>query len=322
MIIKILLLLLGLGLVVAGAEALVEGASSIARRSGVSEFVIGLTIIGFGTSLPELVVSVTGALQGNSEIAIGNVVGSNVFNVLLILALSALVRPITITKSNHYRDIPVTLGVTLLLIAMGMSRTLFGLGSADGLSRLEGGVFVLLFIAYIIWCFHSGRGQETVEGDSEDIKLYPTLLSVFMVLAGVAALVFGGRLFVNSAEAVARMLHVSDKFIAITVLAMGTSLPELVTCLVALAKRRSQLALGNILGSNVFNILLILGASALITPMSFAAVNLVDVAALALSAMLVFTGIYTGKRNMIDRLDGAVMLAVFAAYMVWLFIKL
>ena len=322
MIIKILLLLLGLGLVVAGAEALVGGASSIARRSGVSEFVIGLTIIGFGTSLPELVVSVTGALQGNSEIAIGNVVGSNVFNVLLILALSALVRPITITKSNHYRDIPVTLGVTLLLIAMGMSRTLFGLGSADGLSRLEGGVFVLLFIAYIIWCFRSGRGQETVEGDSEDIKLYPTLLSVFMVLAGVAALVFGGRLFVNSAEAVARMLHVSDKFIAITVLAMGTSLPELVTCLVALAKRRSQLALGNILGSNVFNILLILGASALITPMSFAAVNLVDVAALALSAMLVFTGIYTGKRNMIDRLDGAVMLAVFAAYMVWLFIKL
>ena len=322
MIIKILLLLLGLGLVVAGAEALVEGASSIARRSGVSEFVIGLTIIGFGTSLPELVVSVTGAIQGNSEIAIGNVVGSNVFNVLLILALSALVRPITITKSNHYRDIPVTLGVTLLLIAMGMSRTLFGLGSADGLSRLEGGVFVLLFIGYIIWCFRSGRGQETVEGDSDDIKLYPTLLSVFMVLAGVAALVFGGRLFVNSAEAVARMLHVSDKFIAITVLAMGTSLPELVTCLVALAKRRSQLALGNILGSNVFNILLILGTSALITPMSFAAVNLVDVAALALSAMLVFTGIYTGKRNMIDRLDGVMMLAVFAAYMVWLFIKL
>ena len=126
----------------------------------------------------------------------------------------------------------------------------------------------------------------------------------------------------DSAEAVARMLHVSDKFIAITVLAMGTSLPELVTCIVALAKHRSQLALGNILGSNVFNILLILGTSALITPMSFAAVNLVDMAALALSALLVFTGIYTGKRNMIDRLDGAIMLTVFAAYMVWLFIKL
>ncbi|MBQ3711977.1 MAG: calcium/sodium antiporter [Bacteroidales bacterium] len=322
MIIKILLLLLGLGLVVAGAEALVEGASSIARRSGVSEFVIGLTIVGFGTSLPELVVSVTGALEGNSAIAIGNVVGSNVFNVLLILAVSALARPITITKSNHYRDIPVTLGVTLLLIALGMSRTLFGLGAADGLSRLEGAVFVLLFIAYIIWCFRSGRSQETVEGDSDDVKIYPIFLSVIMVLAGLAGLVFGGRLFVDSAEAVARMLNVSDKFIAITVLAMGTSLPELVTCIVALAKHRSQLALGNILGSNVFNILLILGTSALITPMSFATVNLVDMATLALSAILVFTAIYTGKRNMIDRLDGSIMLAAFIGYMVWLFIKL
>ena len=314
MIIKILLLLLGLGLVVAGAEALVEGASSIARRSGVSPFVIGLTIVGFGTSLPELVVSVTGALEGNSAIAIGNVVGSNIFNVLLILAISALAHPISITKSNHYRDIPVTLGVTLLLIATGMSKTLFGLGSADGLSRIEGGVYILLFAVYIIWCFRSGRTQEMVEDDSEEVKLYPTLLSVLMVLAGLAGLVFGGRLFVDSAEAVARMLHVSDKFIAITVLAMGTSLPELVTCIVALAKHRSQLALGNIL--------LILGTSALITPMSFAAVNLVDMAALALSALLVFTGIYTGKRNMIDRLDGAIMLTVFAAYMVWLFIKL
>lgn len=322
MIIKILLLLLGLALVVAGAEALVEGASSIARRSGVSEFVIGLTIIGFGTSLPELVVSVTGALQGNSDIAIGNVVGSNIFNVLLILALAAVIKPISITKSNHYRDIPVTLAVTLLLIVLGMSKTLFGLGAADGLSRLEGGAFVLLFAAYIIWCFRSGKDRAAVEGDSDEVKLYPTLLAVLMVLGGLAGLVFGGRLFVRSAEAIARLLHVSDKFIAITVLAMGTSLPELVTCLVALAKHRSQLALGNILGSNVFNILLILGTSALITPMSFAAVNLVDMAALALSALLVLTSVYTAKRNTIDRFDGAVMLVAFVAYMVWLFIKL
>ena len=322
MILQIILLLVGLALVVAGAEALVEGASSIARRSGVSPFVIGLTIIGFGTSLPELVVSVTGALQGNSDIAIGNVVGSNIFNVLLILALAAVIKPISITKSNHYRDIPVTLAVTLLLIVLGMSKTLFGLGAMDGLSRLEGGIFVLLFAAYIIWCFRSGKDRAAVEGDSDEVKLYPTLLAVLMVLGGLAGLVFGGRLFVRSAEAIARLLHVSDKFIAITVLAMGTSLPELVTCLVALAKHRSQLALGNILGSNVFNILLILGTSALITPMSFAAVNLVDMAALALSALLVLTSVYTAKRNTIDRFDGAVMLAAFVAYMVWLFIKL
>ena len=322
MILKILLLLLGLGLVVAGAEALVEGASSIARRSGVSEFVIGLTIIGFGTSLPELVVSVTGALQGNSDFAIGNVVGSNIFNVVLILAVSAIVKPISVTKSNHYRDIPVTLAVTLLMLALGMSKTLFGLGAADGLTRIEGAAFVLVFAAYIIWCFRSGKDRASEEAESQDMKLYPTLLSTLMVLAGLAGLVFGGRLFVHSAEAIARMLHVSDKFIAITVLAMGTSLPEFVTCIVALAKHRSQLALGNILGSNVFNILLILGTSALITPMSFAAVDIVDMAALTLSDLLVFTCIYTGKRNMIDRFDGSLMLTAFVAYMVWLFFKL
>ena len=322
MILQILLLLVGLGLVVAGAEALVEGASSIAKRSGVTPFVIGLTIVGFGTSLPELVVSVTGALQGNSDIAIGNVIGSNIFNVLLILALAAVIKPISITKSNHYRDIPVTLAVTVLLILTGMSKTLFGLGATDGLSRLEGGIFVVLFAAYIIWCFRSGKDHAGVEEDSDEVKLYPTLLAGLMVLGGLAGLVFGGRLFVHSAEAIARMLHVSDKFIAITVLAMGTSMPELVTCLVALAKHRSQLALGNILGSNVFNILLILGTSALITPMSFADVNLVDIAALALSALLVLSSVYTGKRNQIDRFDGAVMLAAFVAYMVWLFIKL
>ena len=145
MTVQILILLLGLVMVVAGADILVEGASSVARKYGVSEFVIGLTIVGFGTSLPELVVSVTGALEGNSAIAIGNVVGSNIFNVLLILALSALFSPITITKSNHHRDIPITIGATFLLIVAGMSKTLFGLGASDGLSRLEGAVFIVLF---------------------------------------------------------------------------------------------------------------------------------------------------------------------------------
>lgn len=322
MTVQILLLILGLALVVVGADILVEGSSSIARRLGVSEFVIGLTIVGFGTSLPELVVSVLGAVQGNSDIAIGNVVGSNVFNVLLILALSALVRPIGVTATNRRRDIPVTIAVTLLLIVLGMSRTIFGTGPADGLSRLEGGLFVALFAAYMAFCFLNDDPSEVVSEDSAPSKMIPNLLAVLMVLGGLVGLVIGGRMFVDSAEAIARMLHVSDKFIAITVLAMGTSLPELVTSIVALAKRRSQMALGNILGSNVFNILLILGTSALITPMSFAAISLVDIAALALSALLVFTSVFTGRKNSIDRFDGALMLVVFAAYMAWLFIKL
>lgn len=314
MLIKLLLLILGLALVVAGANILVEGASAFARRFGVSEFVIGLTIVGFGTSLPELVVSVTGALQGNSAIAIGNVVGSNLFNVLFILAVSALVSPIVITRSNHYRDIPITLAATVLVVALGMA--------GNGLSRIEGAVMLVLFACYILYCFRSDKPEEPQEDAGAASTQMSAFLAVTMILGGLSGLIFGGRLFVNSAEDVALMLGVSDKFIAITVLAMGTSLPEFVTSIVALSKQKSQMAMGNILGSNVFNLLLILGTSALISPMSFASMSVIDMSALVLSALMVFLSIYIGKKNLIDRLDGSMMLLAFAAYMVWLFIKL
>ena len=322
MTVQIIFLLIGLAMVVIGADILVEGASSIARRYGVSEFVIGLTIVGFGTSLPELVVSTTGALHGSSDIAIGNVVGSNIFNVLFILAISALFRPIDITRENRRRDIPITLLVTFLVICMGMSRTLFGLGAVDGLSRIEGAVLLALFIIYMAFCFISDKPTEPEEGEAGTRKNYAVWMAVVLIAAGLAGLIIGGRLFVDSAVKIAHMLHVSDKFIAITILAMGTSLPEFATSIVALAKHRSQMALGNILGSNVFNLLLILGVSSVIAPMSFADINLVDMAALALCSVLIWTSLFTGKRNKIDRFDGVLMLLAFAAYMVWLFIKL
>jgi cation:H+ antiporter len=309
-------------MVVLGANVLIEGSSSIARKLSVSEFVIGFTIVGFGTSLPELVVSVTGALQGNSDIAIGNVVGSNIFNVLFILALSALFSPIAITRTNRKRDIPIVIITTFLLIFMGMSKTIFGLGAMDGLSRIEGVIFLLLFVFYVIYSFVSDKPGESEEDVEEAKKLYPIWTAVIMVLAGLACLIFGGRFFVNSAVAIARMLNVSDKFIAVTILAVGTSLPELATNIVAITKHRSQMALGNILGSNVFNILFILGVSAVITPMSFAGMNLVDMGVLAFSSLIILFGVYTGKRNTIDRTDGAIMLFTYIAYMVWLFIKL
>lgn len=322
MIQQVVILILGLLMVVLGANVLIEGSSSIARKLSVSEFVIGFTIVGFGTSLPELVVSVTGALQGNSDIAIGNVVGSNIFNVLFILALSALFSPIAITRTNRKRDIPIVIITTFLLIFMGMSKTIFGLGAMDGLSRIEGVIFLLLFVFYVIYSFVSDKPGESEEDDQEVKKLYPIWTAVIMVLAGLACLIFGGRFFVNSAVAIARMLNVSDKFIAVTILAVGTSLPELATNIVAITKHRSQMALGNILGSNVFNILFILGVSAVITPMSFAGMNLVDMGVLAFSSLIILFGVYTGKRNTIDRTDGAIMLFTYIAYMVWLFIKL
>ena len=316
----IIWLLVGLGLIVLGADWLVEGASSLARKAGVSEFVIGLTIVGFGTSCPELVVSLTGALEGNADVAVGNVLGSNIFNVLFILGLTALLCPVSMTADNRKRDIPETLLVTLLFLGFGMCHSLFGIGEADGLSRWEGALFLIVFALYIFVSFRRGKPSEGEQAaESKPRKLW---MAILLVVAGLAGLIFGGNLFVDSATALARMLGVSDKFIAVTILAGGTSLPELATSLVAALKGRDQLALGNILGSNVFNILLILGASALITPLSFASVTYVDALVLLLSVALLLLWAYTGRRERIDRWEGALMLLLFGAYYYYLFINL
>lgn len=309
MFLQIITLLLGLAMVICGANVLVDGASSVARRTGISEFVIGLVIVGFGTSLPELVVSVTGALARNSDIAVGNIIGSNIFNTSLILAVSAMIVPVAITRQNKFRDIPITILATFIVVFMG---------KYGGLSRVEGIVLVALFILYIIYSFRTDAQQEE-ETSSKD---FPLFYAIVLIVGGLVCLILGGRLFVRSAENIARMIGVSDKFIAITVLAMGTSLPEFVTSIVALAKKRSQLALGNILGSNVFNLFLILGVSAIISPTSFARVDMYDYAALLLSIILVWTGIYTGKKNILDRFDATLLLLLFAAYITKLFITL
>ena len=316
MLVEILLIVVGLLLVIFGADWLVDGASAIARRFKVSEFVIGLTIVGFGTSCPELVVSLTGAISGISDISVGNVIGSNIFNTLLILGATALISPIAITSSNRKKDIPVTLGITLLFILCGMSFTFFGLGGEDNLSRVEGIVFLVIFALYIYSCFKSGKEDFVPDDEAKQMK---TWLAVLLSLAGIAALIGGGQLFVDSAVALAHRIGVSDKFIALTLLAGGTSLPELATCIIAAAKKKGQLALGNILGSNIFNILLILGCSATVAPLSLAGINLVDMGVLLLSVILVFLSSYTFKKNCIDRWEGGIFVATFLAYYTWLF---
>lgn len=318
MALTLLILIVGLALIVLGADWLVDGASSIARKAGISEFVIGLTVVGFGTSCPELVVSLTGAIAGSSDISAGNVIGSNIFNTLLILGLTAIVAPITITPKNKRRDIPMTIGVTVLFLLCGMSHTLFGLGGYDGISRIEGIVFLILFCAYIYLCFKTGSADEAEEGGKQ-MKL---AAAIALVLAGLAGLIAGGKLFVNSATEIAQRLGISEKFIAVTILAGGTSLPELATCVVAAAKKKGQLALGNILGSNIFNILLILGCSAVVHPLHFAGINLVDMGVLLLSSLLVFTSAYTGRKDMVDRFDGSILLLCEVAYMAWLIYNL
>ena len=313
--VNILLLLVGLGLVVLGADWLVNGASSIARRAGISEFVIGLTIVGFGTSCPELVVSLTGAIEGNSDISVGNVVGSNIFNVLFILGLTAMVLPVGMTDKNRRIDIPITLGVTILLVILGITGSM----SVPVISRWEGVLMLLVFSAYLFYCFKSDSKDEFSETQQATLSITK---SIALTLTGLAGLIFGGDLFVDSATALARQIGVSDKFIAVTILAGGTSLPELATSLVAAIKGKEQLALGNILGSNVFNAMMILGLSSVITPLSFASMTIVDIITLVLSAVLLLIWAYTGRKNRIDRREGAAMLLCYVAYNVFLFSRL
>ena len=313
---QILILLGGLILILLGANWLVDGSSSIAKKAGVSEFVIGLTIVGIGTSMPELVVSCTGALQGNSDIAIGNIVGSNIFNVMLILGVTALICPLIITKNNRNVDMPLNLAVTIFLVCMGLKHTIFGI-STDELTRIDGIVMLIVFALYLYFSFKKGSGNEKEE--ESEVKLYKTPIALVMILFGLGALIGGGQLFVNSAVELAHIFGVPEKFIAITILAGGTSLPELATCIVAATKNRSQLALGNILGSNISNILLILGAASVIHPLSFANVTIIDIAAVLLSALfLVLCGLIFRKRANLGIPEGIVLLLMYGAYMFFL----
>lgn len=315
MILNLTLLIVGLVLILLGANYLVDGSSSVAKKLGLSEFVIGLTIVGIGTSTPEMVVSFMASIQGKADMAIGNIVGSNILNTLLILGTTALISPLVITKENLKRDIPLNIGVTLLLLFLGMKHTIFGIGS-DELSRWDGAIFLVIFILYL-WKSFSSKPTEDSKEDNQ-IKTYSTWLSALFIIGGLAGLIIGGRLFVKSAVNLMNQWHVSEKFIAITVMALGTSLPELATCIVAALKGRGQLALGNILGSNISNIILILGGAALIRPLSFSGISYVDSAMLLVSALVILITAFTFSRNKIDRIEGGILLAIEIGYLWYL----
>lgn len=318
-LVQTLILIGGLILILLGANYLVDGSSSIAKKFGLSEFVIGLTIVGIGTSSPEMVVSFMSAIQGKAEMAIGNVVGSNIFNTLIILGITALISPLTITRNNIRKDIPVNFFVTILLLLLGMNFSIFKVGE-NVISTFDGIILLAVFAWYLWSSFRSDNGDETEEG--EEIKTRNIPVSILMIVGGLGALVFGGRLFVNSATALAQMFGVSDKFIAITVMAAGTSMPELATCIVAALKGRGQLALGNILGSNIGNILLILGGSALIHPLSFSGMTIVDIIAVAICPIFIYLCAFLFRKKEIDRAEGIIFLLTEAAYMWYLIANL
>ena len=318
MVLQILLLISGLLLILFGANWLVDGSTSIARKTGISEFVIGITIVGIGTSTPEMVVSYFAAFQGQSEIALGNVIGSNIFNILMILGITTLIKPVTMSRENRLKDIPMNILVTGALLILWLAHSILGIGQ-NQISRLEGLLMLIAFVAYLWMMFRSGNNN--TEEENEEIKTFSPAMAVIMIIGGLACLIGGGRVFVNSATAIAHYLNLSEKFIAITIMAAGTSLPELATCIVAARKGRNQMALGNVIGSNISNILLIVGGAALISPLSLSGISYMDFAVVMISSIVLLISAYTFQKERIDRIEGMFFILIEIAYMVWLFIK-
>ncbi|MBE6246189.1 MAG: calcium/sodium antiporter [Bacteroidales bacterium] len=314
----ILLLIVGLVLILTGANYLVDGASAIAKRAGLSDFIIGMTIVGIGTSTPEMVVSFASAIKGNADIAVGNVLGSNIFNTLMILGATALFSPIRLTSNNIKKDIPFALLAAFVLCTFGCSTWLDGT-AVNTITRV-GGILLLslfgVFMAYTIYSSGSQEASNTPDELSGSKKTAPIWLASLMILGGLCGLVFGGDMFVNAASAIAKSLGVSDAVIAVTIVAGGTSLPELASCLVAAYKKNTDQALGNVIGSNVSNIFLILGGSATIHPLVMAGTKPLDLITLMVSSLLIFLFAFTFKKKQIDRIEGALLVCLYIAFVV------
>ena len=317
----IFLLILGLALILGGANFLTDGSAALAQRFRVPEFIVGLTIVAVGTSTPELVVSVLSAAAGNSDVAIGNIVGSNIFNVFLILGVCALIAPLPLTGGNIRRDLPFLTAVSVLLLLLTSDR-LLGLGEVDAIGRIDGIVMLLLYIALIRYTIRAERrtaAQATQTTQTEKPQRSRSLwLIVVMIAGGLAGLIFGGELFLDSATAIARALGVSESVIAITLVAGGTSLPELASSVVSLLKGKSEMALGNVIGSNIANILLILGLSATIHPLTLGGITRIDLLTVLLSSVLLFVTAFTFRRKAVDRWEGAIFLVIYGLYIGYL----
>lgn len=303
-----LLLILSLAGIVFGADYLVAGAVSIARKYKVSDFVIGAAIVGVGTSMPELVVSFIGALNGNSDVAIGNVVGSNIFNVLGILGLTAVFFPVAVDRKNMRFEIPLCIGVSALLTLLAFN---FFNGNPAVISRPDGIVLLAVFAGFMWYSFYRDRkGTDMTEEAVEEDKT-PLWIAIVKVIGGLALLITSCDIFVDNAVSVAKSFGVNDAFISLTLIACGTSLPELAASIAAAVKKNTQMALGNIIGSNIFNITLILGLSSQVMPLTSAGITIVDYAVMIAAAVLPMA---FGIKGKIGRIGGAFMVLCFVAY--------
>lgn len=313
------LFVIGFILLIKGADLLVEGASSIARRHHISDLVIGLTIVAFGTSTPELFVNIVASLKGNTDIAIGNVLGSNISNILLILGISSIIYPLTVTKGTVWKEIPFSLLAVIVLSILANDNFIDGRAFST-LSRIDGLVFLSFFIVFVYYTFCIAQKIEGME-DHITSKHHGLLKTGLMVLFGLVGLGFGGQWIVNGAVFLATRFGMSESLVGLTIVAVGTSLPELATSVVAAFKKNVEIAVGNVVGSNIFNVFFVLGTSSIIKPLPFKAANNVDIAVVIMASLLLFVTMFTGKKQSLDRWEGIVFLVLYAAYIGYLIVQ-
>lgn len=312
------LLIVGLALLTVGADLLTKGCVGMAARFRVPEFIVGLTVMAVGTSMPELTVSTLSAIGGSSDMAIGNVTGSNIFNTLIILGICAMIRPMVFTKENIRRDIPICIAASALLLVMALY-----IGTPEGVGRVEGIILFLLYIVFVLYSIRSAKKDAPdAEAGTDDGKQTEATMGwgkiLFFIVVGLAGLIYGGNLCLDSATAIARAWGVSEAIIAITIVAAGTSLPELASSVAAIANGKLSLALGNIIGSNVANILLILGLCGSIKPLTMGGITPLDMWMVVGSAVLLLLSALAIGQRRITRLEGVLYLAIYVAYVVLL----
>ncbi|MEA3399407.1 MAG: calcium/sodium antiporter [Patescibacteria group bacterium] len=319
MILTYILLPIGFYILIKGASFLVEGASSMAKKFGISSLVIGLTIVAFGTSMPELVINIFASTSGSTDIAIGNILGSNISNILLILGISAIIFPLAVKKGTVWREIPFSLLAMIVMILM-VNDTVIDQALFAGLTRVDGFVLLSFFAIFIYYTF-SSRKMKSADKEEVPVKKIPTRRAILMIIAGLIGLTLGGKWIVNGSVAIATAIGISEAVIGLTVVAIGTSLPELATSVIAALKKDVDIAVGNIIGSNIFNIFWILGVSASINPLPFSSDLMKDALMAVFATILLFLFLFIGKKHMISRWQGIIFVILYFSYITFLVLQ-
>jgi cation:H+ antiporter len=315
MLVSLLMLIAGLAILVAGANYLVDGASSLAKKFNISNLIIGLTVVAMGTSAPELTVSVYSAFQGESDIALGNIIGSNIINILAILGITATIYPLSVQSSTVWKEIPFSL-LAAILVAVFANDVLLDSQAESDLSRTEGIALLGFMVIFLYYTFDVAR-KSPPDDLHNPVKEYPLLLTLVMVVGGLAMLILGGKWLVDAAVAIAEGMGMSKSVIGLTIVALGTSMPELATSLVAALKKQADIAVGNVVGSNIFNVFFILGTTAVIQPLSIGGITQIDFLVCIASSLLLFFFAYNNK---ISRIEGSLLLAGLVLYMTHLIV--